>query len=213
MRCIVVLGVALALLSVAAPAQADPVCDNLGVCIDVPLPTVTIQAPPILSTRTITLPAPAASTVTQTATTTQAAAPVTVTATATATRTATATATTTARTTARSTAKSTITATVNNTVAASATLSEPTRPKAGIDLVPDDPERAAATYSGLGLLAGLILGGIALWFVAKRSRRNGEDSMAEETLTAIRDGRGGDTDELPIVRTPTGRHRKIKEVI
>lgn len=60
------------------------------------------------------------------------------------------------------------------------------QPEAGIDLVPDDPETAAATYSILGLLVGILLGILGLYAAYRRGQINGEKDTLREFLGVIR---------------------------
>lgn len=60
------------------------------------------------------------------------------------------------------------------------------QPEAGIDLIPDDPEAAAATYSLLGLLVGILLGILGLFVAYRSGHKNGEKDTLREFLNEIR---------------------------
>lgn len=212
MKCVLVLVTALFVLVGIGPAKAAPCLGVAG--IEIPCPTVTVTPPPVRTTTTATVTAPPVTkTVTPPAVTSVVSLPgSTTTRTVTevvpaVTRTQTATATKTATKTATATATRTVIATP--TGRATLASKDPGHVGRLVDFVPGNPEEkaAATTFSFLGLLAGLILGGVALAVVASRSRKSGENSMAQETLTAIKGDRADDDTEV-FVKTPTGRHRK-----
>lgn len=215
MRRLVAVGMVLSLVILPTPARAAPTCDETGLtCLEVvdgravvtgpaglnlsvpvptqvietPGPTVTVAVPGPTSTVTVT---PPARTVTITPSpVTVTAAPTTVTETATVTRERVRNATT-----RQETEPSDI---VEPTLAAPPV-------QAGIDLIPDTPGAAAATFSILGLIVGMALGVLALYLVHRRARQTGRVEGEEEANAEFRDAISDHpTEELSVVH---GKHR------
>lgn len=190
---------ALVLLGAPSPANALPEVCPLGVvCATVdPEGRILNEAGEVIGRTLETLPAPV--TVTASPSTTTAPAPParTVTATRTATRTATETAT---RTAAPTTVTETATETATRTVippgqngnrsdtldAAPPNVPVPGPVEAGIDIIPDDPETAAATGSVFGLFAGILIGLVGLYVAYRRGQIDGEKATLKEFLGMIR---------------------------
>jgi hypothetical protein len=178
----------LVILGSPAPAHADlpEVCALEVVCVHVdPNGNIIDDATGAAIGRALdSLPAPVITTQTTTA---PAPAPVTRTTTRTNTATRTATATVTE-------APVTQTATQTQTViptrqsaTPSATLATPTGPvESDIGIIPDDPDKAAATGTLFGLMVGMILGIIGLFVVYRRGQADGEKATLQEFLDDVR---------------------------
>lgn len=67
----------------------------------------------------------------------------------------------------------------------SATAPSPRETGADFPIVPDDPDVAAATFSILGLLVGILLGIIGLFVAYKRGRTDGEQAAMDQFLADL----------------------------
>lgn len=139
--------------------------------------TETVSAPPITRTQAPVTVTQAPVTITQApVTVTEEASPTTIT---------------------RTASPTTVTKTVEKEIAAVPSFDD--KP-----FIPDNPATAAATFSTLGLILGMAIGALALGIVARKNRQQGQEEMAEETLSVFRGE--DDPDTSPIIMSG-GKHR------